>query len=225
MMKHLKRLFDALVTLVMLCAAGLVIWQGVAGPISSRRTQSVPLPAASIDIDNAPAIGRNDATVVVVEFSDFQCPYCSRFVQEVFPSMKEKYVDTGRIKFVFRHLPLPIHPMAERLAKAAECAREQNKFWPFHDALFATPLEAGTGTISEIEKSLGLDPVAFSDCQANDSVGVQIGLRQAKAFQITGTPTFLIGKKDDKGGVKVRTLLKGARSLDELSSAIDMVSR
>ena len=75
----------------------------------------------------------------MLEFSDFECPYCGKFSTEVLPTLQKQYIETGRLLFAFRNLPLKIHPHAEAAAFAASCAGEQQKFWPFHDLLFANP--------------------------------------------------------------------------------------
>ena len=81
-------------------------------------------------------IASTSATVDLVEYSDFQCPFCRSFFNETYPSIKKEYIDTGKITFSYHHYPLPFHPAAEKSAEAAECAREQGKFWELHDAIF-----------------------------------------------------------------------------------------
>lgn len=82
------------------------------------------------------AIDAAKAPVELIEYSDFQCPFCRRFFEETYPEIKKQYIDTGKVKFVYRHFPLDFHPAAQKSAEAAECAREQGKFWEMHDAIF-----------------------------------------------------------------------------------------
>ena len=92
--------------------------------------------AVTVDVGDLPMLGKDSAQVTIVEFSDFQFPFCNRFCKEAFPSIKKDYIDTGKVKFYFRHYPLPGHPLATPFANAAECANEQGKFWDFHDKIF-----------------------------------------------------------------------------------------
>src|SRR3989338_10775012 len=93
---------------------------------------------APIDVsaDNDPVLGDSRAHVTIIEFSDYQCPFCGKFVQETLPQLKQEYITTGKVKLVYRDFPLEIHPEAQPAALAAECAKEQNKYWEYHDQLF-----------------------------------------------------------------------------------------
>jgi protein-disulfide isomerase len=85
--------------------------------------------------------GASSAPVTIVEYSDFQCPYCARYSTETYPEIKAQYIDTGKVRYMFRHFPLSFHSEAELAAQAAECAGEQGKFWEMHDTLFANQSE------------------------------------------------------------------------------------
>lgn len=89
-----------------------------------------------VAIGHLPAYGQESAAVTMIEFSDFQCPFCKSFFQQTFPQIKSEYIDTGKVKFYYRHLPLDFHPNAEPFANAAECANAQGKFWEMHDTIF-----------------------------------------------------------------------------------------
>lgn len=98
-----------------------------------------PSPASVMQVGSGhfPVLGNANAPVTVIEFSDFQCPFCESFFKNTFPSLKKDYIDTGKVKFYYRQFPLTsIHPNAQEAAEAAECANEQNKFWQYHDMLF-----------------------------------------------------------------------------------------
>lgn len=91
----------------------------------------------AIDFSSVKVLGNENATVTLTEYSDFQCPFCNRFFRETEPLIIREYVDTGKIKFVYKHYPVDaIHPQASRAALASECANEQGKFWEYHDILF-----------------------------------------------------------------------------------------
>ncbi len=86
--------------------------------------------------DNDPVKGSEDAPITIVEFSDFECPFCGRFFSQTLPLIEDNYIDTGKVKFVYRDFPLSFHPQAQPAAEAAECANEQGKFWDYHDKIF-----------------------------------------------------------------------------------------
>lgn len=90
----------------------------------------------AIDNGHLPVLGKADAQVTIVEFSDFECPYCKIFFNETFTQLKKEYVDTGKVAVYYRHFPLPFHPMATPFAIASECANDQGKFWELHDKIF-----------------------------------------------------------------------------------------
>jgi len=127
-----------------------------------------------------------------VEFSDFQCSFCRKFWKETLPKIEADYIDTGKARFVFRHLAV-LGPLSVRAAEAAECAREQGKFWPYHDRLFE---KAGrlAFTDARLMEELGLDRAALETCLASglhtDLILAESAL--ARRLGASGTPTFLI---------------------------------
>jgi protein-disulfide isomerase len=168
-----------------------------------------------IDAGNLPILGKENAKVTMIEFSDFQCPFCQRFFEETFPKLKEEYIDTGKVRFAFRHLPLEqLHPNAPKAAEASECANDQDKFWEYHDALFenfdtwtvATP-ETLTDELSALAGTLGLDTGTFTTCVTSgkytDKVAQDLAEGQSKGA--TGTPTFFINGKILVGALPYET--------------------
>jgi protein-disulfide isomerase len=105
--------------------------------ITTEPVSVTPTPGR-VDVANGtlPVLGNPNAPVKIVEFSDFECPFCRRFYQDTFPQLKKEYIDTGKVALYYRHLPLPMHPNAKPFANAAECANEQGKFWQMHDQIF-----------------------------------------------------------------------------------------
>ena len=141
--------------------------------------------------------GDPDAPVVVIEFSDFQCPFCRKHVTETQPILDEQFVDTGDVKWVFKHFPLPIHPAAPAAGAAAECAAEQGKFWEMHDLLFEDVDRWASGdtdaALKELAGELGLDQEAFDACMAGEeaAAAVESDLSDGAPF-VQGTPTFIV---------------------------------
>ncbi len=149
---------------------------------------------------DAPKAGRGK--VVVEEFSDFQCPFCQRFYNDSYKQIKEKYIDTGKITFIFRHFPLPFHQNAQKAHEAAECASRQGKFWPYHDLLFVKMQADGTGLnnadLKQYAKDLGLNASKFNSCLDNGETAeiVKKDLADGQAAGVSGTPTvFVNGQK------------------------------
>ncbi len=149
-----------------------------------------------------PAKGSETAPITIIEFSDFQCSFCWKFWKETFPRLEAEYVKPGKIRFVYRHLAI-LGEQSVSAGQAAECARDQGKFWEYHDKLFASqgPFAFTTVNLKRYAKDLDLDSVAFSQCfdsgkyaqkvDAETGVGRMLGLRGTPSFFINGRP--LIG--------------------------------
>jgi len=160
-----------------------------------------------ISLDDDPFKGDPNAPVIVVEFSDFQCPFCSRFYQQTLPLIQENYIDTGKIKFVYRDLPLDsLHPNARLTHIAAECADEQEKFWEYHDVLFEKQSQwqrlSSTDlpiTLTQFATDLGLQSASFETCLESEEMADEVkkDVADATKYGSTGTPTFFIGTEED----------------------------
>jgi protein-disulfide isomerase len=143
------------------------------------------------------SLGSPAAPVTIVEFTDYQCPYCRRFEAETWPKLKHDYVDTGKVRFIVRDLPLTeIHPAARPAAQAAHCAGDQGKFWPMHDALLSGPTDLLAGGIERRAKTLGLDVDKLKACMASGKYAFRIAQNaaEADALGLRGTPSFVIGR-------------------------------
>lgn len=159
---------------------------------------------AEVSADDDAFLGDKDAPVVVIEFSDFQCPFCRTFWRDTLPLIKSKYIDTGKVKFVYRDFPLQFHAGAMPAAQAAECAEEQGKFWEMHDKIFAEQDKQGTGTIqfgvSDLKKwagQIGLDTNKFNSCLDSGKYAKEAekDYGDGSAAGVSGTPsTFINGK-------------------------------
>lgn len=167
--------------------------------------------------DDDPVQGEANAPVTVVEFSDFQCPYCSRFVKMIMPSIYENYVKTGKVKFVFRDFPLDGHPNALPAALATECANEQGKFWEMHDMIFNqqtewSPSEKVADMFAKYAKELGLDTKQFGECYKSQKFASEIkkDLLDAVSVGVNGTPSFFINGKEISGAMPYETVFKPA---------------
>ena len=152
----------------------------------------------------------SDAPVTIVEFSDFQCPYCAG-QQPILKKIKRAYGD--QVNILYKHLPLPIHPFAQRAAEASECARDQGKFWEYHDRLFDSQDAISEAFFSQFAQQIGLSTSQFNQCLASGAKKnvVQKDLAEAQSLMISGTPTFFINGQR----------FVGVQSYEELQQMID----
>lgn len=157
--------------------------------------ESKPPAVSRISLDDDPVLGNSEARVAIVEFSDYQCPFCRTFHTRVFPVLKTNYIDTGKVKFVYRDLALNFHPEAENAAIAANCAGEQHAYWRMNERLFQDQERLGAELYKELAKEFGLDAEAFESCLADARHRDEIGkdLKYAESIGVDGTPVFFIG--------------------------------
>jgi len=149
-------------------------------------------PRARVEADPSRLRGSADAPVTIVEFADYQCPYC-RSVQEVVSKIVEKY--SGKVRFGFRDFPLrQIHPDAERAAQASRCAGEQGKFWEYHDLLFANQARLDPSGVREYAHTAGLDLEQFGACLASGKFAAQVesDIQSGLGAGVSSTPTFFV---------------------------------
>jgi protein-disulfide isomerase len=170
-------------------------------------------------------MGSKTARAALIQYSDFECPFCGKFARETEPLLRKEYIDTGRALYAFRHLPLErIHQYAVKAATVAECAGEQGKFWQVHDLLFQSPTKLDDSLITERAKSASVDLKALDACTAGPGAErVKRDAAEAATLGITGTPTLLIGAIQPDGRVKVSQRLSGAQPIERLRTAINAV--
>ncbi len=152
-----------------------------------------PTGTVEVSADDDASKGSDNAPVVMIEFSDFECPFCTRFWRDTLPQIEKEYIDTGKVKFVYRDYPLGFHQNAQKAAEAAECADDQGKFWEYHDKLF----ETGALSVTSLKQhvvDLGLDTEKFDDCldSGKYTSEVQKDFQDGQAAGVTGTPAFFI---------------------------------
>ena len=180
-------------------------------PVGARRAAGIP--SVEILIADADVQGAPTATLAIVEFSDFQCPFCGRHAREVYPPLIAEFVDSGRVKYVFRHLPLDaIHPNAAKAAQASECAKDQGKFWEMRAQLFANQQALDAAALVRYAQAIGLDPAKFQSCQ-NGAVPARIreDVNEAMLLGVEATPTFFIGQVQPNSTVKLLKKIPGAQ--------------
>lgn len=147
-----------------------------------------------VDITGAPVKGDKNAPVTIIEFSDFECPFCGRYFSQTYPSVMENYVDTGKVKYVFKHFPLNFHASAQKASEAAECADDQGKFWEYHDVLFANQQALSISNLKQYASDLDLDTAEFNSCldSGKHAAKVKQDLADGQAAGVSGTPSFFV---------------------------------
>ena len=164
--------------------------------------------SVKVSTDNDAFLGDDDAPVVMIEFSDFQCPFCRSFWRDTLPLIKSEYIDTGKIKFVYRDFPLNFHPGAMPAAQATECAKDQDKFWEMHDKIFSEQDKLGSGTVqftaNDLKKwagQIGLDQGKFDSCLDSQKYADEANndLKDGQTAGVNGTPGFFINGKSVVG--------------------------
>jgi protein-disulfide isomerase len=163
----------------------------VAPAVAAPAVQRVTLPS----VDGHAALGVKDAPVTIIEYTDLQCPFCARFSTQTFPELQKKYIDTGKVRFVARDLPLTFHAQAVPAAVAARCAGDQGKYWEYRERLFAGQKELSDTLYDKLATEMNLDAKKFAACRASPQykTAAEADRTAANAMGITGTPTFLVG--------------------------------
>lgn len=191
--------------------AGHLIWGQGSSTANNAGANQGQVTRYDVPVDGDPAIGPSNAPVTLIEFSDYQCPYCRKWYIEVFPQILSTYKD--KVRFVYRDFPLSSHPEAAPAAEASDCAYEQDKFWEFHDKLFSGVQALGKDTYIQYARDLGLDMQKFQSCLSSGQYQseVQSDLDFAANLGVRSTPTFFIN------GIP----LVGAQPFDAFKQVID----
>jgi protein-disulfide isomerase len=189
-------------------AIRVLLEKGAPGAASAAPATTPVNAHVSMVLGDSPALGSADAPLTLVEFADFQCPFCRRFHTTVFEEIKKNFVDTGKLRYVSRDLPLPMHDHATQAANAARCAGEQGQFWAMRHVLIVNSQKLEHDNLLTYAHDLHLDKTAFRRClDANKyDAAVQQDAAVAAQIGITGTPSFVLGKTVKEGrfeGVKI----------------------
>jgi protein-disulfide isomerase len=180
----------------------------------------------TISIGDSPIKGKVDAPVTVVEYSDYQCPFCARNYRDVMPILQKEYIDTGKLRFVMRENPIAsLHKNAMNASSAALCAGDQGKYWEMHNLLFENQKELGVDNLKSFAGTIGLDTASFNECLDGKKTAGQVRKDMASSAKLgmRGTPGFFIGLTDlsDPDKVEASVYLKGAKSIDSFKASID----
>lgn len=156
-----------------------------------------PAAPVNVSIDDDAIHGDEDAPVTIVEFSDYECPFCGRFFTQTLPQIQEKYIDTGKVRLVYRDFPLGFHPLAMPAAIAAECAKEQGGdkvYYQYHDTIFANQPSLSVDNLKKWAADLGLNAASFNECLDTEKYKDEVNkdFADGQSYGVQGTPAFFI---------------------------------
>ncbi|MDP2497782.1 MAG: thioredoxin domain-containing protein [Candidatus Palauibacterales bacterium] len=192
-------------------AAGFVTARETGGEASASASASTSSSGRpTLAADDRPSRGPSDAPVTIVEFTDYECPYCRRYYRQTYHQLLQEY--EGEVHYVVRNYPLSIHPNARKAAEAAECAHNQDRFWDYHDHLFENADALEPSDLKSYARELGLDGGQFDECLESgaESQTVEQDMSTGRRLGIRGTPTFFVNGSP----------LVGAQPLSAFRSAI-----
>ncbi|OGN18141.1 MAG: hypothetical protein A3F48_02335 [Candidatus Yanofskybacteria bacterium RIFCSPHIGHO2_12_FULL_41_9] len=213
---------------VSILAAGVMVSVSVlysngnlkAGTANINDGSGQPQQRVEVSADDDPILGNKNAKVTIIEFSDYQCPFCRSFWKESFSQIKKEYIDTGKVKFIYRDYPLSFHPMAEPSAQAGQCADEQGKYWEMHDKIFGEQEKKGQGTVTytvaEVKRwasEISLDGPSFNECLDSGKYKDEVAkdFSDGSAAGVSGTPSVFINGR----------LIVGAQPFSAFKAIID----
>jgi protein-disulfide isomerase len=180
-------------------------------------------PIVSLDMkkaaDDDAFIGNADAPVTIIEFSDYECPFCGRFFAQTLPSIKSKYIDTGKVRLVYRDFPLSFHANAQKAAEAAECAGQQGKYFEMHDKIFQGQTSLSVDNFKKWAADISLNTATFNTCLDSGATVAEIqkDLQEGTAYGVRGTPGFFVGKTNGN----TAQLISGAYPFQAFEQIID----
>jgi protein-disulfide isomerase len=194
------------------------------GRVASSQPSAAPGDVL-VAVQQAPTLGHEGARVTIVEFSDYQCPFCRRHSSQVLPELVKEYVKTRKVRYVFRDFPIAsLHPQAHRLHEAAHCAGDQGRYWEMHDRLFDDSQRTDAKDLVARARTLGLDGPRFERCLTGGvhAAKVRQAIADGEKARVRGTPTFFLGLTEPDGApMRPQRLIVGAQPYAAFKQAID----
>ncbi|HET9193960.1 MAG TPA: DsbA family protein [Vicinamibacterales bacterium] len=222
---RIKNALDVVSSVALIVVCGAFLWTLFFKDSPAARAGGAPMEAVeglrldAANITNVIGTGR----VAIVEFSDFQCPFCIKHANEVLPRLKEALIATGDVRYVALHFPIEeIHPAALKAGEAAECGGKQNRFWEMREKLFAHPGRLGPDDFLNYANVLSLDEGAFLECLEGHQTleKVRQDREEGRRLGVTGTPAFFIGTLEPDGGIRLVKRIRGTVSADVLIAQV-----
>ena len=219
-------LIGSLYTKVNMLEKGVATAKGaVAGAQAGANTPPVdPTPKpVDVEISKGLVTGNANAKVALLEFTDFQCPFCGRLFSDALAQIKKDYVDTGKVKLIVRDFPLvQIHPYAQKSAEASHCAEEQGKYWEYHDVLFQNQQALTMDDLKKYATNLGLNVLQFTSCVESGKYADRISqdTKDGENIGVRGTPASFVGVLSGTT-VKNAVQISGAQPYSAFKVALD----
>lgn len=189
-----------------------------------RLQQAVGVRSTSLQLGTAPSRGRADAPLVLVEFSDYECPFCIRHFTQTMPELEREYISTGKLRYVFMDFPIDqLHPGAMKAHEAARCSGEQGKFWDMHQRLFSPAGSHDPARLKTLASEVGLDRGRFDSCLDSGRMQAPVRASVDRATQLgaDGTPQMYLGVADAKGSFRIIRSIRGAVPYPQFKQVID----
>ena len=223
--------FDIASKALVTVAAGALLWTiyevrtAPPDPPIAPRIQDV----AGLRIDASRATKRvGTSPVVLVEFTDFQCPFCARHANDTYPSIRRDFVDQKKLTYVSLAFPIErIHPHARKASEAAECAARQGRYWEMHERLFSNQAALSEPDVfMKSATAIGLDTSRFERCMASEAASaVAADLAEALRLKVNSTPTFFLGRIQSGGGIELVKRINGAAPFEVIAAEIENVTK
>lgn len=219
-----RSIVDVITNIAVAAAAIAIVWRVLSAP-APRPIDLTPAPgptAAPIEnlesnrlsttLSNAARKGKAGAQVVLIEFSDYECPFCGRYARDTFEQIDKEFVENGKVQYVFRNFPLEdIHPAASKAGQAAECAGAQERYWEMHGRLFASQAELKDAVWLREARTLQLNIPSFERCMGGTMLSkVKTDIEEGKRLGVQATPTFFLGQAQNDGTVRLLSRVRGA---------------
>lgn len=225
MLRHIKPALDVVSTLAVIVAAGVFLWRTYNPPIPPPPPGRPPLVEVVTGLKIPPGSVRHvrgNGPVALVAFSDYQCPFCARHVQQTGPAIKDKLLESGDIREVYLNFPLAMHPKAPKAGEAAECAAKQGRFWDMHEAIFAEATALEIADFTRHAERLKFDLQTFSKCLESGETAdvVQKDLAEGKRLAVSATPAFFVGLVGADGAIELRKRINGAAPFEEFEKVV-----
>ena len=223
----MDRVLDRLSSVALVTAAATLLWivltDRQADTVNTGGVERFEMPVVVDPPPPASVKGDPGARVAIIEFSDFECPFCGQHARDTYPRLMDEYVDTRKVQYVFRHYPLSIHPRAFRAAEAVECAGREGVYWEMHDLVFGADGALAEDDLLRYATILDLDSAAFAGCLKNGVAAERVteDRQHGEALGVTATPTFFFARVDGDGRLSLAAKVSGLRSYSTFQSVLD----
>ena len=221
-----KAVLDVASSVAVIAAAAVLIWSVVGRPGTTSASNSAAARGDTLTDTHIPAEAarhvQGTGAQVIVEFSDYQCPFCASFAQSTLPEAERELISSGKARYITFHYPLEAtHPLAMKASEAVECASQQGKHWDMHKRLFANQAALSPEALLAHADALQLNRSQFEECFAGDATNiVKADMAQGRRLGVTATPTFFLGSVAENGDIRLEKRITGSISFTQLRAEL-----